>query len=152
MNIRLIPLAAAIALLLAACQETPSATAEDVAVAQQGASKESAAARDDASEQVAVADADVAKAQRDYAQANATARKKLTEAESAAMIETANADYDVAIVDAEGRDRVARERCDALSGVAKEACLSTADATLAAEKSAATAKRDQELVDAAYHD
>ncbi|HVF35956.1 MAG TPA: hypothetical protein VND91_11595 [Candidatus Saccharimonadia bacterium] len=139
-------------LMLAACRETPTETASDVAKAQEEAARESSEARREARESVAEADADVAEAARAHDAAGEATRKKLSAVEAEAMIEHANASYDVAIAETEGRHAVATEACDALTGVDKEACVSTADATLAAERASATATRDAALVDAAHHD
>jgi hypothetical protein len=58
----------------------------------------------------------------------------------------------VAITEADGRHDVAKEKCSAFTGVDKDACLSTADATYAADHAAATADRDARLVDADRHE
>ena len=91
-------------------------------------------------------------AQQAYAESDEIAAKKLTKVESDAMIKTANADFDVASAEAKGGYDVAKEKCDALNGVDKTACLSTADATLAANQAEATAIRDAALVSAEHHE
>ena len=149
---RMIPIAAFAALMLTGCQETSSDTAKDVAEARQDAAEDSAEARHDANDDVAQADDKVADAQQAYANADEGALRKLTKVESEAMIEKAKAAFDVASTEASGRHKVAKEKCGALTGVDKDACLSTADATLAAEQAAATASRDAALVDAANHE
>jgi hypothetical protein len=47
---------------------------------------------------------------------------------------------------------VGKEKCGALTGVTKHACISTADATLAASHSAAIAIHDVALVTAEHHE
>lgn len=68
---------------------------------------------------------------------------KLTKVESEAMIKTANADYDVSKTKADGAFKIAKEKCDSLSGDSKNTCQSTADATLKADLSAAASVRDK---------
>ncbi len=68
------------------------------------------------------------------------------------MIKSANADYDVAKVEAEGRHKIAKEKCDALSGDRKDSCNNVADAVLTADVSSAAAVRDALLVDATHHE
>ncbi len=147
-----IPFAAAAALMLAGCTESPSETAKDVSEARQEAAEDSNEARDDRSEEVSKANEDVAEAKHDVMHGDDGEIKKLTAAEAEAMSEKAKADFDVATTDAEGRLNIATEKCDALSGVDKDACVSTANATFAADKAAATATRDAALVRAEHHD
>jgi len=66
------------------------------------------------------------------------------------MVSTANADFKVASTEARGRNDVAKSKCGLLDGVEKTACISTADATLAANQADATAIRDAALVNAAH--
>jgi hypothetical protein len=152
MNNKLLPLAIVAALLLAGCKETASDTASDVADARQEASQDNAEAKQDANETIADANAEVADAQEDYVENSDTTMKKLTIAESEAMVKAANADYDVAKVEAEGRHKIAREKCDALSGAEKDSCNNIADANLTADTSSAAAVRDALLVDATHHE
>jgi RNA polymerase sigma-70 factor, ECF subfamily len=51
-----------------------------------------------------------------------------------------------------GRRDIEKEKCDALTGVVKDACISTADATLAASELAAISTRDAALVAAEFHE
>ena len=149
---RLIPFAAAAALVLTGCKETASDTANDVADARQEARQDNSEARKDANAEIADANAEVNDAQEAYDEKTDDTHKKLTIAESEAMIKTAKADYDVAKVEAEGRDKIAREKCDALSGTEKTSCNHIAEATLVAETSSAAAVRDALLLDATYHE
>ena len=151
MMTRMIPALAA-ALMLSACQESATHTAKDVAEARDQAAQKNAETRADASKEVAKANDKVADAQQAYAKTDESARKVLTRAESDAMIKTANANYDVAVVEADGRHKIAREKCDGMKGVDKDACQSTADATLLADKAGSTATRDASLVQAEHHD
>ncbi|PJA38707.1 MAG: hypothetical protein CO182_10350, partial [Lysobacterales bacterium CG_4_9_14_3_um_filter_62_6] len=80
------------------------------------------------------------------------ALKKLTAAESAAMVKTANADFDVATTEADARFSIAEQKCGAVSGVDKDACLSAANAVLAVDRATATAQRDAALAQAEHHD
>jgi len=149
---RLIPIAAVAVLMLSSCQESPSDTSKDVAKAQEEAAQKVDAARKDADKTAAKANEQVADAKAEYAKTDANAQKVLSKAESEAMIKTANADFDVAVAEAEGRNKVAKEKCDALKGVDKDACLSSAEAALAADKASATARRDETLVAAEHHE
>ncbi len=88
----------------------------------------------------------------DVTEARQDAANALTRAESQAMIRTANADFDVAETAAEGNHEVATQRCDALLDVARDSCMSTADATLASNRREAIATRDAALLDAEYHE
>jgi hypothetical protein len=124
----LIPIAAVAVLMLTSCKENASDTAKDVAKAQEEAAQKVDAARKDADKTAAKANEQVADAKADYAKTEAGAQKVLSKAESEAMIKTAHADFDVAIAEAEGRNKVAKEKCDALKGVDKDACLSAAEA------------------------
>jgi hypothetical protein len=119
---RLIPIAAVAVLMLSSCQETPSDTAKDVAKAQEEAGKKVDAARQDADKTVAKASDQVADAKADYAKTDADAHKVLSKVESEAMVKTAQADFDVAVAEAEGRNKVAKEKCDALSRC-RQGCL-----------------------------
>jgi hypothetical protein len=65
---------------------------------------------------------------------------------------TANAEFNVATAAAKGGYDIAKEKCDALSGVTKDACISTADATLESTRASATAIRDAALVSAEQHE
>lgn len=149
---RLIPLAAVAVLMLTGCKETASDTANDVADARQEAAQDNSEAQQAANAEIADANADVANAQETYDEKSDDTRKKLTVAESEAMIKTAQADYDVSKVEAEGRDKIAKEKCDALSGADKDSCNHIAEATLVAEISSAAAVRDALLLDATYHE
>lgn len=149
---RLIPLVAVAALMLTGCKETASDTANDVADARQEARQDNSEARQDANADIAEATDKVNDAQAAYAESTDDTRKKLTLAESEAMIKTAKADYDVAKVEAEGRDKIAMEKCDALSGAEKDSCKHIAAATLVADISSASAVRDALLLDATYHE
>ena len=143
---RLIPIVAVAALLLAGCNESPSETSKDVTKATEEASQDVSEARQDASKTESKSEEKVIDAQQEYAKTDANAREKLTEVESEAMAAQAKADFDVAKTEAEGRHNIAVEKCGALEGVDKTACVSTADASLAAELAAATANRDAALV------
>jgi len=143
---RLIPIVAVGALLLAACNESPSETSKDVTQAREKASQDVNEARQDASKTESKSEEKVVDAQQAYAKSDATAREKLTAVESEAMAAQAKADFDVAITEAEGRHNIAVEKCGALEGVTKKACVSTADADFAAQQAAATANRDAALV------
>ena len=68
------------------------------------------------------------------------------------MVTSAQAEFDGASTQADGRHNIAREKCDALAGVDKDACLSTAKAAFADEQAAITATRDAALVAAEHHD
>ena len=139
-------------LMLAGCKETASDTANDVAEARQEAAQDNNDAQLDANKEIADVNGKVIDAQAAYAQDGNITRKKLTIAESDAMVKTAEADYDVAKVAAEGRNKIAQEKCDALSGTDKMSCYDIAKATLVADTSSAAAVRDTQLVDAAYHE
>ena len=152
MNFRPISLAAFAALTLAACQESQSDTAKDVAKASETAAANSDEARQEATATAADANAQVTDAQQAFDKASIGAQKKLTQAEADAMSKNAKANYDVAITDAEGRQKIANEKCGALTGADKDACLSTAKAAYAAEEAAAVATRDAELVKAENHE
>jgi len=91
----------------------------------------------------------VADAKQEFDKTNAQAQKKLTQAEADAMARDAHALYAVEITQAEGRNKVAKEKCDVLTGPDKDACASKAAADLASEQSAALAKRDATLAQAA---
>jgi len=142
---RLIPIVAVGALLLAGCNESPSETAKDVTQAREKAGQEVSEARQDASKTASKSEDKVMDAQQEYAKTDANAREKLTDVESQAMTAQAKADFDVAKTEAEGRHNIAVEKCGALEGVDKTACVSTADANFAAEVAAATANRDEAM-------
>lgn len=67
------------------------------------------------------------------------------------MSKKAEAAFDLAITAAKGNYKVATQKCEALGGVDRAACDSTADAVLASASADATAKRDAALVVAEYH-
>lgn len=143
---RIIPLAAAIAmLLLAGCQESPKETAKDVAAARTEANQEANDARATADRKTAAADAKVDDARQDYSKSETEANETLGKAQDKAASTIAEADYDRAIVEADGRFKVENEKCDALSGTAKDACVSAAESALAVEKAAAQSRRDAAL-------
>jgi len=148
---RLIPLVAVAALLLAGCDKTPTETSQDVQKARQEASQDDNAARQDASKTESKANEKVAAAQHDYAKASASAQEDLSATESEAMIAMAKADFDVALTEADGRHSIEIKKCGALKDVEKTACLSSADAKLAADQANATAHRDAVLVQAEHH-
>jgi hypothetical protein len=102
--------------------------------------------------EIARADARAADAERANARADAVASNALTRAESDAMIKTANANFDVARTTAVGYYDIEKEKCDALTGVVKDACISTADATFTASELAAISTRDAALVAAEFHE
>jgi len=149
---RLVPLAVLAALFLAACNETPSETDEDVTQAREEASENISDARQDAIEAENEAAENVVDARQQYTETDSDAREDLTEAEADAMIKKAEADFDVAMAEAEGRHEIATEKCGVLDGVEEEACLSSAHAKFEAEKALAIANRDATLVAAAQHD
>jgi hypothetical protein len=149
---RLIPISAISLLMLVACAETPSDTAKDVAEARQDAAAEVTEVRQAANQDVAEANAQVATAKKAYTAFDKDARKQLTAAEAVAMVTTARAAFDIASAEAEGRHEVAKQRCDALAGMARDACLGSAIASLSADLTLATANRDTALVAAEYHD
>ena len=142
---QLIPIVAVAALLLAGCNESPSETSKDVTKATEEASQDVSEARQDAGKTENKSEEKVIDAQQKYARTDANAREKLTDVESEAMAAGAKADFDVAKAEAEGRHNIAVEKCGALEGVDKKACLSTADANFAADEAAATAVRDTAL-------
>jgi hypothetical protein len=152
MNYRLVPLVAVAALMLAACQETPSETAKDVAAARHDAVENVDAARQDKDKVVSKNNDQVADARQAYVKTDEIARQKLTQVESDAMVKTANADFEIASAEATGRNEIAVQRCDALTGVDKDACVSAAAATLASEQATATSNRDAMLVAADNHE
>lgn len=139
---RMITIVAMAALLLSACDESASKTSKDVTQARVEASQDSSEARQEASQVESKSVDKVVDAQQAYAKTDAKARQKLTQVESEAMIAGAKADFDVAKTKAEGSLNIAMEKCGALKGVDKTACLSTADANFTAEVAAATADRD----------
>jgi vacuolar-type H+-ATPase subunit H len=142
---QLIPVVAVMALLLAGCKESASETSKDVTQAREEASQEVSEARQDADRTENKSEEKVIDAQQEYSKTDANAREKLTEVESDAMANQAKADFEVAKTEAEGRHNIAVEKCGALEGVDKKACVSTADANFAADEAAATAIRDNAL-------
>lgn len=147
---RLMPIATLAAMMLAACQNTTTDTAEKVAEARDAAADDVADARQYANETLADANDQISDAQQDYARTEKNATKKLTTAQSDAMVKTAHADFELASTVAKGRYDVAKSKCGLFDGVEKTACLSTADATLAANQADATAVRDAALVSAEH--
>ncbi len=143
---RLIPIIAVGALLLAGCNESPSETSKDVTKAREKASQDVSEARQDASKTESKSEEKVIDAQQAYAKTDANAREKLTDVESEAMAAQAKSDFEVATAEAKGRHTIAVEKCGALEGVDKKACVSTADANFAADEAVATANRDTALV------
>lgn len=147
---RLIPVTMLGALMLSACQDNAADTAEKVAEARDAAAGEVADARQDASETLADANAQISDAQHDYATSERNATRKLTRAQSEAMVKTAHADFELESAEAQGRNDVATAKCDALDGVDRTACLSSAAAIHAASQADATATRDAALVSAGH--
>jgi hypothetical protein len=86
-----------------------------------------------------------------YARSDAKAQVKLGAAEADAMSKSAQAEYDLVMTTANETYKVATHECDALGGVDRTACKSTADAVLATASADATAKRDAALVAAEYN-
>jgi major membrane immunogen (membrane-anchored lipoprotein) len=144
-SLKLVPLVAALALLLGGCQESPSETAKDVAQARTEANKDVREGERDVDRTVVAADAKVNEAQKDYAEKEGEARKDLGEVESDAAAKVAAADYELALTEAEGRAKIETEKCAAFTDAARTACLSTADANLAADRATALARRDATL-------
>jgi len=152
MKLRLIPIAAVAALVLAGCEKSPTEVSKAVDKARDSASVSVDAARKDAGMAEDKADEKVANAQQDYAETDASARKELSVVEAEAMVKKANAEFDVANAEAEGRHGVAIQKCEMFAGAEKDACMSSADATLATDKAAAIARRDAALVQAERHE
>lgn len=148
---KLIPVVVFAVLFAVGCDSKSADTAEDVAEARKEASQDVKVARQDAAKTESKASQKVDAAQNAYAKTDANAREELSEAESEAMITTARAEYDVAITAADGRYTIAKEKCGALTGVDNKACLSTAEATHAADKAIITADRDSALMLADRH-
>lgn len=124
---------------LTACQETPQESAQDVAGAAQEAQEESGEKRQEAVKEISEAEAKVAEEQ---AQAGESMESR-AEAEADAANVRAGERYKVAVTEAEGRHKIAKEKCDAMSGAdQKEACQEQADAALEREKASATAERE----------
>lgn len=144
--IRLAPIVALTALMLAGCNKTPSETSKDVSQAREEAAEDVSEARQDANRTENKVEEKVVDAQQDYAKTDANARAKLNEVQSEGHSKTAKADFDVAIAKAKGIEDVAKQKCGVLGGAEKNACLSTAAATYEASKADATAKRDAALV------
>jgi len=147
MIIKLIPIVAVAALLLTACDESPSKTSKDVTQARAEASQNVSEARQEADKIERTSSDKVVDAQQAYTKTATTARQKLTKVESEALAAGANAEFEVANTEAEGRHNIAVEKCGALKGADKTACASTADANFAAEVAAATARRDTALAE-----
>jgi hypothetical protein len=148
MIIRLIPTLALAVLLLGGCSESANETSNDVSQAREKASKDASAAQQDANRSAEKAQHEVAEAKRDYADTRNDAQDELNEAEADAMVTMAEADFDIMMAEVEGQHRIAIEKCDALNGVKKDSCVSTADATLEADKARATSNRDAVLAQA----
>jgi hypothetical protein len=123
----LIP-AAIVLLALSACRETPEETAEDVAEA-----------RADGAEEVREAEADRLDAQRDAVGANANSGSNAGPVMGTYDPEedNADADYDVAVAKAQSTLDVEQEKCEAMTGDARDNC-----------KDAAKAVYDQAVADA----
>jgi len=147
---RMIPIAAIAALLIVGCEKSPSGSAKAVEEARTDAAVSVDAARDDAAAKRDKANTKVAAATKDYVETRDDAAAKLSDVESAALVTKAKADFEVASTLADGRHDVAIEKCGVLSGTAKDACVSAADAAYAVEKSKATALRDGALLRADY--
>lgn len=152
MLIRIIPVFAVAFLFLAGCDKSADETTKSVAKAREEAGQEVTKAQQAATEIENNANEKLAEAQQDYAESDTSARAKLSKAESEAMISKAQADLDVAMAAAEGSHRIAVEKCGLLTGVDKNACLSTADAAFTADKASIIAQRDMTLVQAEHHD
>jgi len=152
MIIRLLPILALAALLVGGCSKSPSETSKDVAKAREKASQDVTAAQKDASKTESKTDLKVAEAEMDYSKTEDGAHDKLNQVESEAMAKMAAAEFDVAMAEAKGRHNIETKKCGVLKDVEKTACLSAADATLAAEKATATANRDAHLVAADHHE
>jgi hypothetical protein len=142
MNIRLLPIVSVCLVLAVGCEQTPSATAEDVAEVREEAVENSIAARDEADKVTARTSIDLANAAQDSAKTEAKARTDMTEAEAKATVAMARADFEVAMTDARGGYDIAREKCNALKSAARDACLSKVSAILAADETAAIDARD----------
>jgi hypothetical protein len=162
----------ALSLGLVACSETPRETAEDVAKAKQDAATELNQAKVDANKDVAVARQDLRETVREGAQdmqaasndrnealADANADMRDTAKEVAQDInaqgadltrEQAAANHQVAMTKADGEYKIENERCDGMTGAAKDACQASAKATYEQRKMDADAqlKRYQDLADA----
>jgi hypothetical protein len=135
---------------LSACQETPTETAKDVSQAQETAVQDNQEARQEANQDRAQAEVKVIEAKDDMAAVDTNAMKKITEAESEAMTVAAKAKYDVAMTEAQGRHNIEAEKCDALKDQAKDSCVSTNNATLAADQARIIATHDAEILAATY--
>ncbi|MGH8471368.1 MAG: hypothetical protein ACREVJ_02680 [Gammaproteobacteria bacterium] len=124
---------------LTACQETPQETAQDVGGAAQEAQEESGEKRQEAVKDIPEEEANVAE---EEAQAGESMESRV-EARAEAANVRAEEQYKVAVTEAEGRHKVAKEKCDAISGDdQKDACQEQADAALEREKASAMAARD----------
>jgi len=143
---QLIPVTALAALMLGGCGDTSNDTARDIRETRDDAAQNINAARDNAQDTINRVDRDVNELERDLARTNANAREQLNEAEADARTETAQAVFEVEEAEANGRHNIAMERCDAVTGVEKDACISTADANLASELAIAVSRRDNALV------
>jgi hypothetical protein len=145
---RLVPIIILAAFVLAGCQETSSDTSKDVADARKDAQENVQEAREEKDRVVARTSEDVAAARRTYSDSADDARSKLTAVEAEAMIKTAHADYDIASAQANGRAEIEKQKCGALTGVRRDACLSSAEARLQADLAEIAATRDAVLVSA----
>lgn len=115
MKIHLIP-TALVLLALTACQETPQETAEDVAEA-----------RADGAEEVREAEADRAEAQRDAATDPAGPTGPVMDSFDP-VEDKVDADYDVAVAKAKAALDVEQEKCEAMTGDARDNCKEAAEA------------------------
>jgi hypothetical protein len=143
---RLLTIAVVAALALTACTETASETSKDVADARQDAVESNDEARAEASREVAKANERMDSAQQNQSEKDSDADRKLAGIEADGMAARARADYDIAMTAAEGRHQVSKEKCDAYEGAAANACIATADATLAADRSLAASNRDAAIL------
>jgi hypothetical protein len=134
--------AIAVTTMLTACGQTETEAAEELARARLEAAERVAAARQRADAALAAHQA--------TANGHARSAGKLTPQDVDAMIENANSAFEAARAEAMKRHETAEIQCDALEGVDKIACLSTADAELAADEAAAISHRDEALAGANY--
>lgn len=145
MLVKAILIAAITVMTLSGCQENASETARDVSDAREDSAENVAETREDANQAVNSAQRDIADARQDVNKSDQNAREELTEAQSDALTVAAHADFDIAEAQAEGRSEVALERCDALTGDAKDSCTDNAKAMLDTELAAAASTRDKKL-------
>lgn len=129
------------ALSLGACKETPQNTAHDVAAARKDAGEKLEQAHADQNAAAGASAEDVAAAQKAYVKTDEAARAELSAAELEAAKARANAALDVAVVQAEGRRKIAKEKCDPLSGIQRDDCVRNADAAYVAEEARAQADK-----------